>query len=323
MRADRIGYFGKVPARADFVKLAHDPAAIGMLDAWLAQVMTLLPSDARWRFHYDAMAPVSFALVGPARHHAVAGHLLASHDQSGRRFPFLATRTLAVSDPAAFVARCPLAFAPLWVFLEEICPKVLGEGDPAAYLQAIADSAIGLGDEAALARWMEHGTIASLDGLLGRAVSSASANASAARLVLALGLLLQPVMHSQPAELHKSLVLPLPHNASARYPVAAFWLELITPFLRRAQFDLALFITRQEERPVLVVGFCAALAETLRAVIDPLVGAELQVRLLDTDWIDEQLQFDADVRQLSSHLAQPDLPLSLARDLFMKTFIGA
>ena len=292
-----------------------------MLDAWLAQVMTFLPSDARWRFHYDAMAPVSFALVGPARHHAVAGHLLASHDQSGRRFPFLATRTLAVSDPAAFVARCPLAFAPLWVFLEEICPKVLGEGDPAAYLQAIADSAIGLGDEAALARWMEHATIASLDGLLQRAPSSASA--SAARLVLALGLLLQPVMHSQPAELHKSLVLPLPHDASARYPVAAFWLELIAPFLRRAQFDLALFITRQEERPVLVVGFCAALAETLRAVIDPLVGAELQVRLLDTDWIDEQLQFDADVRQLSSQLAQPDLPLSLARDLFMKTFIGA
>ena len=319
MRADRIGYFGKVPARADFVKLAHDPAAIGMLDAWLAQVMTLLPSDARWRFHYDAMAPVSFALVGPARHHAVAGHLLASHDQSGRRFPFLATRTLAVADPAAFVARCPLAFAPLWVFLEEICPKVLGEGDPAAYLQAIADSAIGLGDEAALARWMEQGTVASLDSLLDRTLT----RASAARMVLALGLLLQPVMHSQPAALHKSLVLPLPHDAAARYPVAAFWLELIAPFLRRAQFDLALFITRQDGRPVLVVGFCAALAETLRATIDPLVGAEFQVRLADTDWIDEQLQFDADVRQLSSHLAQPDLPLSLARELFMKTFIGA
>lgn len=319
MRADRIGYFGKVPARADFVKLAHDPAAISMLDAWLAEVMTLLPSDARWRFHYDAMAPVSFALVGPARHHAVAGHLVASHDQSGRRFPFLATRTLAVSDPAAFVARCPLAFAPLWVFLEEICPKVLGEGDPAAYLQAIADSAIGLGDEAALTRWMAQGTIASLDSLLGGPASSACA----ARLVLALGLLLQPVMHSQPTALDKSLVLPLPHSASARYPVAAFWLELIAPFLRRARFDLALFVTRQDERPVLVVGFCEALAETLRAVIDPLVGAELQVRLLDTDWIDEQLQFDADVRQLSSHLAQPDLPLSLARDLFMKTFIGA
>jgi type VI secretion system protein ImpM len=315
MRADRIGYFGKLPARADFVKLAHDPAAIGMLDAWLAQVMTLLPSDARWRFHYDALAPVSFALVGPARHHAVAGHLLASHDQSGRRFPFLATRTLTVADPAAFVANCPVAFAPLWEFLQTICPKVLADADPTASLQAIADSAIGLGDADAYLHWLEAGTLGSLDALLG--------GCGVERLVLALGLLLQPVMRSQPATLDKSLVLPLPLDAAARYPVAAFWLGLIAPFLRRAGFDLALFITHQDERPVLVVGFCAALADTLRAMIDPLVGAELQVRLRHTGWIDEQLQLDPDVRALASQLAQPDLPLSLARELFMTTFIGA
>jgi len=318
MRPDRIGYFGKLPARADFVKLAHDPAAISMLDAWLAQVMTLLPSNARWRFHYDAMAPLSFALVGPARHHAVAGHLLASHDQSGRRFPFLATRTLAVTDPAAFVANCPAAFAPLWEFLSEICPKVLAEPDPTAYLQAIADSAIGLGDENDYARWVDASTVGSLDALLGGCGGS-----GVSRLVLALGLLLQPVMHSQPNTLDKSLVLPLPQDAAARYPVAAFWLGLIAPFLRRAGFDLALFITHQDEQPVLVVGFCATLAETLRAMIDPLVGAELQVRLHHTAWIDEQLQFDADVRALASQLAQPDLPLALARELFLKTFIGA
>jgi len=206
MRADRIGYFGKLPARADFVKLAHDPAAIGMLDAWLAQVMTLLPSDARWRFHYDALAPVSFALVGPARHHAVAGHLLASHDQSGRRFPFLATRTLTVADPAAFVANCPVAFAPLWEFLQTICPKVLADADPTASLQAIADSAIGLGDADAYLHWLEAGTLGSLDALLG--------GCGVERLVLALGLLLQPVMRSQPATLDKSLVLPLPLDAA-------------------------------------------------------------------------------------------------------------
>jgi type VI secretion system protein ImpM len=314
MRTTSIGYFGKLPARADFVKLAHDPAAIGMLDQWLAQVMTLLPSDARWRINYDAMAPVSFAMVGPARRHAVAGHLLPSHDQSGRRFPFLATRTLEVDDPAAFVARCPLAFGPMWLFLEEICPKVLGAGDPAPWLQAIADSAIGLGDEGALARLLAEGTVGSLDAMLGRR--------GVARMLLALGLLLQPVMHSQPAELHKSLILPLPLDVSVRQVVAALWLEMITPFLRRSGFDLAIFVTRQGEQPVLVVGFCGALAETLRALIDPLVGVELQVRLEDTGWIDEQLQFDLDVRALASQLAQPDLPLHLARELFMKTFIG-
>jgi len=315
MRPDRIGYFGKLPARADFVKLAHEPATIGMLDAWLAQVMTLLPSDARWRVHYDAMAPVSFALVGPARHHAVAGHLLASRDQSGRRFPFLATRTLTVADPAAFVAHCPVAFAPLWTFLQEICPNVLADADPTASLQAIADSAIALGDVGACTAWTDAGTVGSLDALLD--------DCGVARLVLALGLLLRPVMRSPPRTLDKSLVLPLPADPAARYPVAAFWLGLIAPFLRSAGFDLALFITHQEGRPVLVVGFCAALADTLRAMIDPLVGADLQVRLQHTAWIDEQLQVEPDVRALASQLAQPDLPLALARTLFMTTFIGA
>lgn len=314
--SERIGYFGKIPARADFVKLADDPAAISMLDRWMAQVMTQLAKDARWRINYDAMPPVSFALVGPARRHAIAGHLLASHDQSGRRFPFLAARTHAVPDPVAFVTRCPLAFAPLWAFLEDRCPRVLVDADPGPHLQAIADASVALGEaEPTLSHLLAKGTIGSLGALL--------AERHFARMVLALGLLLQPVMHSQPAELHKSLVLPLPHDAAARFPVAAFWLQLVAPFLRRASFDLAIFITRQEGRPVLVVGFCAALAETLQALVDPLVGAEQQVRLSDTGWIDEQLYIDLDVRSLASYLAQADLPLGLARDMFMKTFIGA
>lgn len=314
--SERIGYFGKIPARADFVKLADDPAAIAMLDRWLAQVMTQLALDARWRINYDAMPAVSFAMVGPARRHAVAGHLLASHDQSGRRFPFLAARTHAVADPAAFVTRCPLAFAPLWTFLETMCPRVLCEADPGPHLHAIADASIALGEaEPTLSHLLANGTVGSLGALLGER--------GFARMLLALGLLLQPVMHSQPAELHKSLVLPLPMDPGQRFAVAAFWLQLVAPFLRRASFDLALFITQQEGRPVLVIGFCAAVAETLRAVVDPLVGIEQQVRLGDTGWIDEQLYIDLDVRSLASYLAQVDLPLGLARDMFMKTFIGA
>lgn len=315
MGNDRIAYFGKVPGRADFVKLAHDAAIMGMLDSWLAQVMMLLAADARWRLHYDDMAPVSFALVGPARRHAVAGHLLASHDHSGRRFPFLATRTLALRDPAGFVAYAPLAFAPLWTFLEQVCPKVLAAAEPADLLHSIADSSIGLGDEVAMLRWRQQATLASLDAQLGHPAVN--------RIMLALGLLLQPVLHSKPAQLRKSLVLPLPVEPVARFTVAAYWLELIAPFLRRAGFDLALFITRLQAQPVLVVGFCAVLAETLHAIINPLAGRDFQVSLVDTDWIDAQVSRDAQVRALACQLDQPDLPLKLASDLFMTTFFGA
>jgi len=312
---DRIGYFGKIPARSDFVKLAHDAAAISMLDDWLAAVMQRLPSNARWKIDYDAMAPVSFAFVGPARRHAVAGHLVASHDAPGRRFPFLTMRTLDVADPPSFVSRSVLAFAPLWAFLEAAAPQVIAACDPAPHLQGISEAAIALGEaDGALSGFLAGGTVSSLSHGLG--------GLDASRIILALGLLLQPVMHSKPAQVDKSLVLPLPEDGAVRAQVAAFWLELVAPFVRRTGFDLALFLTRLDGRPVLVIGFCGAAAQTLRAIIDPLAGAEQQVRFADLGWIDEQLGLDVDVRALASYLDQPQLPLKMARELFLKTFIG-
>jgi type VI secretion system protein ImpM len=312
----RIGYFGKIPACSDFVKVAPDGPVIGMLDDWLAQVMSRLPSDPRWKLKYDAMAPVSFAFVGPSRRHAVAGHLVASRDRAGRRYPFLMMRTLDVPDPLAFVAHCPVAFEPLWAFFAAIAPRVLAADEPAPHLQAISDSSVALNQgDGALAAFLATGTISSLGALLDTRETS--------RLILALGLLLQPVMHSKPAALHKSLVLPLPADAAMRCVAAAFWLELIAPFVRRVDFDLALFLTHQDGKPVLVVGFCGAAGDTLRAIIDPLAGAEQQVRFADNGWVDEQLGIDIDVRALASYLDQPQLPLRFARELFLKTFIGA
>jgi type VI secretion system protein ImpM len=134
---------------------------------------------------------------------------------------------------------------------------------------------------------------------------------------------LQPALRANVADLDKSLVLPLPENSFARPAVAAFWLELIAPFLGRANVELALFVATQAMQPVLVVGFRGASAHTLRALIDPLFGADQQVQFADTSWVDEQLGVDVDVRALASYLDQPQLPLKLARELFLQTFIGA
>jgi len=313
--AGRIGYFGKLPARGDFVRQADDGAVLGMLDDWLAQVMSRLPADARWKLNYDAMAPASFAFVGLDRRHAVAGHLVASHDQSGRRFPFLMMRTVDVPDPAGFAARCPLAFGPLWRHLEAMAPCACASADPGPQLQAVAEAQVELGEyDAALADFLAVSTVGTLSSDLALAAN---------RMILGLGLLLQPVMHSRPAALQKSLVLPLPVAPDLHYPTAAFWLELVTPFIRRSGFDLALFLTTVRGRPSLVVGFGGEAADTLHALIDPLVAVDHQVHLDDNDWIDEQLGIDIDVRALASYLEQPMLPLRLARELFLKTFIGA
>ena len=73
---------------------------------------------------------------------------------------------------------------------------------------------------------------------------------------------------------------------------------------------------------MLVVGFCDACVATLHAIIDPLVGRDQQVSFADTGWVDDQVGVDIDVRALASYLDQPQLPLKLARELFLDTFIG-
>jgi type VI secretion system protein ImpM len=312
--SQRIGYFGKLPARSDFVKAADDQPVLAMLDDWLAQVMARLPADARWKINYDAMAPASFAFVGPRRRHAVAGHLVASHDRSGRRFPFMAMRTVEVADPALFVARCPLAFAPLWTYLASMAPQAVAAEDPGPQLHALLEAGVALGEhDVALAHFLATHTVGMLSENLGLAAN---------RLILGLGLLLQPVMHSRPAALHKSLVLPLPDGPDIRHVACAFWMELVAPFVRRSDFDLVLFLTRVGTRAALVLGFGGAAAETLHALIDPLLAFDQQVHLEHDGWIDEQLGLDIDVRALASYLEQPMLPLRLARELFLKTFIG-
>ena len=319
---EQIGYFGKLPACADFVKKVHDLAALEVLDDWMANVMRQLPSSARWKINYDAMAPVSFAFLGAARHHALAGHLVASHDLSGRRFPFLLMRSLDVPDPAGFVAGAPLACAALWDYSEQAAARLLASDCPAALLPAIPAAQVpvdgGLAADA-LACFMETATIGALSGLL----REAGVPCDCAHLILALGLLLQPVMHSRSADLNKSLVLPLPRDPAQRHRVAAFWLSLTAPFLRNAAVDLALFITRQDDRPVLVLGACDAAAETLGAIIDPLAAVEQQISFADTAWVDEQLRQDVDVRKLASYLGGPQLTLKMAREIFLQTFIGA
>lgn len=314
---ERNGYFGKLATHSDFVKLAPDTELMGVLDNWLAEVMSRLPDNPRWKLHYDALAPLHFAFVGPRRHHAIAGHIVASRDQAGRRFPFLMMRTVEVRDPGPFLTRCPLVFEPLFAFFAAMAPKAQGDAEPDAALVEIADTVFALDAQCppVLAGFLATGTVGSLAALLGRA--------DVRELVLALGLLLQPVMHSGRADLEKSLVLPLPALAGARAAVAAFWLELIAPFLRQADLDLVLFITEIEQQPVLVVGFCDACVASLHAIIDPLAGRVRQVRFADTGWVNAQLGSDIDVRALASYLDQPQLPLSVARELFLDTFIGA
>ncbi|MES2118311.1 MAG: type VI secretion system-associated protein TagF [Pseudomonadota bacterium] len=318
-----VGYFGKIPSRGDFVKAGDNLALLKVLDDWLAGAMDLLSTDARWKISYDALAPMHFAFIGPRRHRAIAGHIVASGDQSNRRFPFLMMSSMEVDDPASFVPNSPLVLSRLWNRLEALSAGVLGAPDPSGQLQAAAGSSIELdlraaAYDAAFRDFLELQTVGGLDALL----AQAGFGGSVRQILLALGLLLQPVMASSSSRLEKSLLLPLPTDPMYRNLVGAFWMHLITPFLARADFELSLFVTRIREQQVLVLGFSGASAYTLQAIMDPQAGREHHIAFEQLDWVEEQVDTDYAIKKVSTYLAQANLSLKSAHDSVRAAFIG-
>ncbi len=321
--ATSIGYFGKIPSRADFVKASDNPALLKVLDDWLARAMDLLSGDARWKLSYDALPPLHFAFIGPRRGRAIAGRIQSSSDQSSRRFPFLLMSTMDVTEPAAFVRNCPLVLSRLWNRLDSIGTVVQAASDSAGPLQAAASSVIELdlataAYDAAFTDFLEMQTVGALEAML----AHNGFGGSLRQVLLALGLLLQPVLASTSSRLEKSLVLPLPADPLYRNLVGAFWMHLITPFLARADFELALFITPIKGRAALVLGFSGASSRTLHAIMDAQAGAEHHITFDDASWVEQQIDTDYAVKKLSSYLAQPNLSLKSAHDSFRAAFLG-
>ena len=322
--ATAVSYFGKIPSRGDFVKGSDNPGLVKVLDDWLAQAMDLMSGDARWKLSYDAVAPLHFAFIGPRRRQAIAGHIVASSDQSSRRFPFLMMSTMEVQDPAAFVPDAPLVLNRLWNRLEMLSAGVVKATDASAPLQAAAGQTIELdlrstAYDAAFDDFMDMQTIGALDALL----AQAGFGGSARQVLMALGMLLQPVLASSSSRLEKSLVLPLPADPMYRNLVAAFWMHLITPFLARADFELALFVTRLEQKPVLILGFSGASPQTLQAIMDPVAGQERHIAFDHLEWVEEQVDSDYAIKKLSTYLAQANLSLKSALDSLRAAFIGS
>jgi type VI secretion system protein ImpM len=108
-----VGYFGKLPVRADFVGRRLSRSTIECWDAWLQQCLASSQAalPATWTDHYLTAPVWRFALpAGICGDSALAGVLVPSADAVGRCFPLL----LALELPAAADTVAVAAGAAVW-----------------------------------------------------------------------------------------------------------------------------------------------------------------------------------------------------------------
>lgn len=323
-----VGCFGKLPSRGDFVGGEGSHQLMQMLDRWAGQALELMARNPGWRQAYDDARPLHFAFLGSGSRVAVAGHFLPSRDVSGRRFPFLLATRLEVPRPLPFIARAPLALSRPWSLMARLGQQAVAAEDAATALREVSSARLAISTapqawDAAFDDFLELQDIGTLQGLLR---ASGHPRLCLRRMLPALGLLLQPVAAAG-GGVDKGLSLPLPTDGLYRPLVAAFWLDLVSGFLARADFELVLLVREDgqsggQEGPRLMIGFNGADGRTLQAALDPTEDAERFIGIDDAEWVDEQLSADYGLNKLASHLDRDDLALRTAREVFNRTFLG-
>lgn len=319
-----VSYFGKLPSRGDFVRTPDNHHLMGLLDRWVGSGLELLSQDIAWKQSYEAAQSLHFAFLGPRSKLVIAGHLQPSRDTSERRFPFIAATHLQVPPSLEFVARSPLAFSRLWVSLARMVRVAVAAEDSTDPLRQIADARFSLSPTPAAydATFQDFLDMQVLDSLEAALADAGHGQVTLKWALPALGLLLQPALSGAAMPIDKGLSLPLPKDPLYRPLAAAFWLDLVSGFLARANVELALIIN-EGDKPRLTIGFNGADGRILHSALDPRIGAERLINVDAADWVEDQLQGDYALNKLASYLDRGDLSLRSARQVFRETFLGA
>lgn len=318
-------YFGKVPGRGDFVRSAANHGLIQTFDRWISSALEMISAEPRWKELYDGAVPLNFAVLGPQRSFVVAGHLRVSADASGRRFPFLVAGSFAVDEPDRFMARAPLALNRLWATAEHWSRRAQAPADATAVLAELGQQRIELdiaptAYDAPAADFAGIQTVGSAQALL----TQGGKEVDFARIVLGLGQLLQPVPASGSARLDTGLTLPLPSDLLYRPFMASWWMELVTSFVARADFEMLLLLPQTGDPASMSVGFAGGSAAALAAHLGRMAQPDAPyIELLNPEWADEAIQQDYALRKVGSYLQQHGLSLAQVQRTFGETFLGA
>lgn len=322
--AAALSWFGKLRSRGDFVRSTQQGALTRLLDQWFSRALAELAQDPRWKQLYDSALSAHFAVLGVRSRVALAGHLRPSADAAGRRFPFVATASFETGPPLAFIAQAPLVLGPAWRQLQDIAARACAADDAASVLAGARHVRLDIAPQADA--WSGEGgdllarqTLGGLQALL----EQGHPGVDLRRVLLALGLLLQPVPDSGLSRLDTGLRLPLPGEPRQAAAVAALWLRLVAPFVAHGDFELMLLLpcAGALAEPTLLVGFAGASPAMLQALFTPACADDAFITLRAPRWVDGHVAQDAALRRLDAHLRQPTLPLREAADLFRTAFL--
>lgn len=229
--ASAYALYGKLPNRADFVRInAHHPAVVGF-DELIQRTLERLSLSQGWAESYDRCGPSSFQLTSGDLRHTLIGVLAPSRDQAGRRYPLMAAAISPSEVLAGHASVAPIAHEVFFDGLRDQVCNAIDNSVEALSCRQFLESQSHLNDLAAadlelassvVNRFLSTESIARLDDLL-----TENGSGGLEQALLNLAFYRAFLRRFDNVATNQVIVLPLPQANGEQALVACAWLSMI------------------------------------------------------------------------------------------------